>query len=136
MNRIISFFIILLAFISCRFPESNGRAIKIFNNTSDTIAYLSDERSYDSNNPHMFDSLPDIAHFVEVRPNGMFYAEIFFPDAFFDNYPDKKTKIYIFSLDTLKKYTWKVIRAKSNYLRRYDISHHEMDSMNWTINYP
>ena len=136
MNRIISYLIMLLAFNSCRFPESHGRAIKIYNNTVNTIAYTNDERSYDPNNPHMFDSLPEIGHYVEIEPNSMFYDEIFFPDVFFNNYPDKKTKIYIFSLDTINKYTWKEIREKSNYLRRYDISHHEMDSMNWTINYP
>lgn len=136
MKRIISYLIMLLAFISCRFPESNGRAIRIYNNTSDTIAFTVDGRAYEPNNPHMFDSLPVFGHYVEVRPNDMFYYEFFFPDAFFDGYPDKKAKIYIFSLDTLNKYTWKEIRAKSNYLRRYDISHHEMDSMNWTIIYP
>lgn len=135
MNRII-FYFLLLALISCRFPESNGKAIKICNNTLDTIAFTVDGRTFDSNNPYMFDSLPVIGHYVEVRPNGRFYYEIYFPDDFFNNYPDKKTKIYIFSLDTINKYTWKEIREKSNYLRRYDISHHEMDSMNWTITYP
>lgn len=136
MNRIISFIFILLAFNSCSFPESNGRAIKFYNNTLDTIAYTVDGRTYNPNNPHMFDSLPVIRDYVEVEPKSMFYDEIFFPDDFFNNYPDKKTKIYILSLDTLNKYTWKEIRAKSNYMRRYDISHHEMDSLNWTITYP
>lgn len=84
----------------------------------------------------MFDSLPNYGHYVIVKPNNMFYYEILAPDQYFNSFPDKKGKIYIFSLDTLNKYSWKEIRESSNYLRRYDLSQHELDSMNWTITYP
>jgi len=121
---------------SCKLPESRSKAIKIYNYSKDTIAFTIDGRTYNSNNPHMFDSLPDIGHYVEMKPNRMFYYEISFPDSFFNNYPDKKTRVYIFSLDTLNKYTWKEIKKRSNYLRRYELSREDLDSLNWTITYP
>ena len=139
MNRLIySMVATLFIMNSCKFPESGFKAIKIYNYSKDTIAYFSDERHYDPDYPSMFDDLPDSGmHFVPIKPNGgMFYDEIFFPDAFFNNYPDKKTKIYLFNLDTLNQYSLKEIKKSSNYLKRYDLSQHDMDSLNWTITYP
>ncbi len=136
MNKKLSLLIVLLVLISCNWEESGVKAIYFYNNMVDTIAVTVDGRFYDSNNPNMFDSLPNYGHYVIVKPNNMFYYEILAPDQYFNSFPDKKGKIYIFSLDTLNKYSWKEIRESSNYLRRYDLSQHELDSMNWTITYP
>lgn len=137
MIRLLLIIVTLFFISSCKFPESGGKAIYIYNYSTDTIAYFSDERTYDPDSPSMFDELPISFHFVLIEPNGgMFYDEIFFPEVYFDNYPDKKTKIYLFSLDTLNRYTSREINEKSNYLKRYNLSRHDLDSINWTIIYP
>ena len=47
-----------------------------------------------------------------------------------------KLLFYLFSVDTLKKYTWDKIREGYKILKRYDLSIHDLDSINWTITYP
>lgn len=127
----------LLLLSTCRFPESNGRSIKIVNNSNDTIAYFADERTYDPDYPTMFDELPErFFHIVPIGPKDFFYDEIFFPVEYFNNYPDKKSKIYLFSMDTLNAYSYKEIREGYKYLKRYDLSYADMDRINWTITYP
>lgn len=43
---------------------------------------------------------------------------------------------FIFSADTLKKYSWDEIREDYKILKRYDLSVVDLDSLNWTITYP
>ncbi|MBR3936990.1 MAG: hypothetical protein IKJ66_03545 [Bacteroidaceae bacterium] len=43
---------------------------------------------------------------------------------------------YVFSVDTLEKYSWEDIRKGYKILKRYDLSIDDLDSLNWTITYP
>ena len=43
---------------------------------------------------------------------------------------------YVFSVDTLNKYSWDEIREGYKILKRYDLSYEDLDSLNWTITYP
>lgn len=131
--------LILFLLYSCKLPvDYFGQQLRVLNESSDTIVYFTDERTFNPEYPFMFDEVPDTALVggVSIEPSGVFYDQIFFPETYFDNYPDKKGKFYLFSLDTLKKYTWKEIKEKNNYLKRYDLSLDDLDSLNWTITYP
>jgi hypothetical protein len=44
--------------------------------------------------------------------------------------------VFIFSYDSLSKLPWAKIRDNYMVLKRYDLTLKELDSMNWTINYP
>ena len=52
--------------------------------------------------------------------------------------PNRKCLLmfYVFSVDTLEKYSWEEIREGYKILKRYDLSYDDMDSLNWTITYP
>jgi hypothetical protein len=50
--------------------------------------------------------------------------------------PDKVYMVFIFSYDSLSKLPWAKIRDNYMVLKRYDLTLKELDSMNWTINYP
>ena len=43
---------------------------------------------------------------------------------------------YVFSVDTLEKYSWEEIREGYKILKRYDLSMDDLDSLDWTITYP
>lgn len=129
----------MLILNSCRLPEFNCKGLRIVNNSNDTIAFFDDGRTYNSDNPTMFDMLPEERRYflyVPIRPHGLFNVEIEFPDDYFNNYPDKKGKFYLFSLDTLKKYSYKEIQENSNYLIRYDLGYEDLENLDWTITYP
>ena len=42
---------------------------------------------------------------------------------------------FVFSVDTLDKYSWDEIREGYMVLKRYDLSITDLDSLNWTITY-
>ena len=52
--------------------------------------------------------------------------------------PNRKELLmfYVFSVDTLEKYSWEEIREGYRILKRYDLSMDDLDSLNWTITYP
>ncbi|MBR5935404.1 MAG: hypothetical protein IKZ89_04560 [Bacteroidaceae bacterium] len=139
MKKIIFSLVMLFIFNSCRLSEFNSKGLRIVNNSNDTIAFFEDGRTYNSDNPTMFDMLPEeriYFHYVPIRPHGLYNDEIMFPDYYFHNYPDKKAKFYLFSMDTLNKYSYKEIKDGNRFLIRYDLSYEDLDSMNWTITYP
>ena len=49
---------------------------------------------------------------------------------------DSLLMFYVFSVDTLEKYSWEEIREGYRILKRYDLSYEDLDSLNWTITYP
>jgi hypothetical protein len=44
--------------------------------------------------------------------------------------------MYILSKDTIDEYSWDKIRLERMILKRYDLSLHDLEDMNWTITYP
>jgi hypothetical protein len=56
-------------------------------------------------------------------------------DETFETIPSGKLSIYIFSEDTLNKYSWEEIRQGYKVLKRYDLTHAELDQMDYTIVY-
>ena len=53
-----------------------------------------------------------------------------------DSYKKDTLIFFVFSVDTLNKYSWEEIREDYKILKRYDLSISDLDSMNWTIIYP
>ncbi len=137
MKKILFLFVTLFFTNSC-WDIIVDEQIYIENNSKDTIGYYVDQRKYNPAFPHMYDTLPNEVYgvIVPIKPKEGFYDDVDFVDSYFSRYPDKKTKIYLFSWDTLNEYSWKEVRESSKYLIRYDLSYHELDSMNWTITYP
>ncbi len=54
-----------------------------------------------------------------------------------DEFGEKDSLMFfVFSVDTLNKYSWEEIREDYKILKRYDLSISDLDSLNWTITYP
>ena len=51
-------------------------------------------------------------------------------------YRNELLMFYVFSVDTLEKYSWEEIREGYKILKRYDLSMDDLDSLDWTITYP
>jgi hypothetical protein len=49
--------------------------------------------------------------------------------------PKDTLSVYIFSTDTLSKYTWDEVRSNYKVLKRYDLSLQDLNELNWTITY-
>ena len=43
---------------------------------------------------------------------------------------------FVFSRDTLRKYSWEEIKRDYKILKRYDITGRQLNDQNWTITYP
>ena len=145
MKKFICVMLEVMLLTSCKFsfePSIYG-TIHITNNSSDYISPLIDERKYNPEFPSMFDELPNdsidsywqgiIRPYEEER-----IIDIYTPLDEYFNTPDKRLIIYIFSTDTLKKYTWKEIKESKNYLKRYDLwlEDYDMNKGNYRIVYP
>lgn len=55
---------------------------------------------------------------------------------FKDIIPSDTISVYIFSKDTVDKYSWDKIRSDYNILKRYDLSLKDLETQNWTVSYP
>ena len=85
------------------------------------------------------DSLPETNEYIiydirEVLRPG--YESHISWGSFFESLPHDTLSIFIFSTDTLNKYSWEEIRDGYNILERYDLSQDDLKNMSWTITYP
>ena len=51
-------------------------------------------------------------------------------------YANDTMMFFLFSTDTLRKYSWTEIKRGYMILKRYDITGRELDDQDWTITYP
>ena len=49
---------------------------------------------------------------------------------------DGKLRIYTFSIDTLKKYSWKEVMENNYYLKKMEFSVDDLEKQNWEIKLP
>lgn len=83
--------------------------------------------------------LPDSDKFVikTIKSGKRYYYDSSTP--WEENYrllPSDTLSIYVFHADTLRNNTWSVIRDKSMYLKRYDLSLDVLEEMDYTVTYP
>jgi hypothetical protein len=79
-------------------------------------------------------SKPDL---LEILPNEKEYWYISFEYKYlFDAIPSDTLSVFIFSTDTLNKYTWEEVRDGYKILKRYDLSYDDLVEMDYTITYP
>lgn len=51
-------------------------------------------------------------------------------------YESDTLMFFLFSTDTLKKYSWDEIKRDYKILKRYDITGRELNALDWTLTYP
>ena len=57
-------------------------------------------------------------------------------DKFFDDLPKDTLSLYIFSTDTLNKYSWEVIKNQEKYIKRFDFSKSDLKKLKNKVVYP
>ena len=153
MKSIKMLLLLLLVFMlnSCRFFDKfsdtiNRRfqCITIKNNSTEEIAFY----------PYSF--LPISERYGEFYPDTLlppedigFYSKKIYPMEDYTYRTIFETKniryhfgekdslmFFVFSVDTLNKYSWDEICEGYKILKRYDLSIKDLDILNWTITYP
>ena len=54
----------------------------------------------------------------------------------FPELPSDTLSVFIFSSDTLQKYDWEKVKDDYNILKRYDLSHQDLENLGWVVKYP
>lgn len=54
----------------------------------------------------------------------------------FESLPADTLTVFIFAGDTLAAYSWQQIRSGYKIAKRYDLSHQDLENMNYIITYP
>lgn len=139
------FLLILVFFLnSCYWffedPERKYQSIKINNNSEIDIAFY----------PYSFlpigvlypDTLlpkENIGRYCKkIEPKHVsWYRPTLYEKDIREKYGEADTLIFfVFSVETLNKYSWEEIREDYKILKRYDLSIKDLDSLDWTITYP
>ncbi len=126
---------------SCDWFEHNRyyTTIRIYNESDqDIFTYLAVDRAGGT-------AYPDTTLYFERKfvdggarkPGGMDIYD-FHPrhEEFFGRLPSDTLSIFIFSADTLAKYTWEQIQEDYNVLVRYDLSLQDLEDLNFDVIYP
>lgn len=79
-------------------------------------------------------------HFYPIKPGGAskinLNATISTPFRWERTFPHDTLILFVFDHEIVKNCSWDSIRGDYMILRRYDLSQHDLDSMNWVITYP
>jgi hypothetical protein len=134
---IIQLFFILVFFASCDwFATDRYYSICFKNNSTKSITtYFTwpiTDRLYPDTS--LAENKPNL---LEILPNAKGYWHISFEYKYlFDAIPSDTLSVFIFSTDTLNKYTWEEVRDGYKILKRYDLSYDDLVEMDYTITYP
>jgi hypothetical protein len=121
--------------ISC-LPMDKWYIIKITNQSRTKIQYFSSnitdggiypDTLLPTNKPYLSS--------VESNNAGQLTSKIGWQQQF-QSYPSGKMSIYFFDDDTLKKYTWDMVRKKNLLLQRKDITYPELENKNFVVSFP
>ena len=141
MRKYIQLLLLFVGFVSCE-PWGGMHGIQVENNSDLEISFYSYSLLYGQFYPDTIlkrDTLKDysISH---VKPHSQIWVGTGF------NYREiKKGNIpyyndtlmfFVFSRDTLNKYSWEEIKRDNKILKRYDITGRQLNDQNWTIIYP
>ena len=131
------FICIILICAKCESPFESEYTIDLVNNAEYPIGYyFAVGGRYGTYYP---DSLPETNEYVMydirkvVSPGVISHYSW---DKFFETLPYNTLSLFIFSTDTLNKYSWEEIRDGYKILKRYDFSQDDLESMKWIITYP
>jgi hypothetical protein len=137
---ILFFGLILVLSSKCVDSEPPVYPLYLMNNSNYSIGYyFAIGGKYGTFYP---DSLPETDYIVgrELSENEKF---TYYGDVEWDNqnsfnkyFPHDTLSVFIFSSDTLNKYTWEEVRDGYKILKRYDLSYQDLEEMDYTITYP
>lgn len=87
----------------------------------------------------MQDTLPDYS-LINIKPNSRVSTGTKFSYRDIKNgdipYMNDTLMFFVFSRDTINKYSWEEIKRDYKILKRIDITGRELDDQDWTITYP
>jgi hypothetical protein len=127
MKNVLILSLLLIVFVNCRYDSTY---FDLYNNSGKPICYY---MSLESGFFYPDTTLP------KKDPNPYkFNKEWGFSREgdIFANFPTDTLSIFFFDPDTLTTYDWETIRDEYKILVRYDLSHNDLNRLDWKITYP
>lgn len=141
MRKYIQLLLLFVGFVSCE-PWGGMHGMQVENNSDLEISFYSYSLLYGQFYPDTIlkqDTLKDYS-LSHVKPHshiwmgtGFTYREIKKGNI---PYYNDTLMFFVFSRDTLRKYSWEEIKRDYKILKRYDITGRQLNDQNWTITYP
>jgi hypothetical protein len=130
--------ILLFPFVGCtcgKTIEDGSRSIPIINNGTRPISYYMTNRY--AGNQYPDTALENSVVLTDLPPGRSTTLYIGNPEWLY-KYPTVTERICLFTFDTdtLKKYSWEVIRSQYKVLKRYDLSLDDFIRMDYKIELP
>lgn len=135
-----------LYFISCMDSVDNNY-LKIENNSKDSI-YIIFSKNDIIFNYEKFEIMNRIEkgdHFTSVDfSDKEIFTDVIQPDTIIEEkgyrswksaLKNKKLRLYVIKKDSVDKYDWKGIHDRNLYNKKYTLDIHDLDSLNWIIQY-
>lgn len=86
------------------------------------------------------DTIMKMSSFIHISPHSSKSFETAFNHSDIEKgmipYESDTLMFFLFSTDTLRKYSWEEIKRDYKILKRYDITGRELDDCDWTLTYP
>ncbi len=133
--------ILLFSFVlfSCKARKCQHDSIKVNNNSSAAIYIIGDPHYPDSNLSIRYKSgsLINDSSRKKISPHqsGLLFGHQCAEDIF-DKDNNSKMMLFIFDANTIENTPWSQVVSNNLYIKRYDLSYNDMNSMGWEINYP
>ncbi len=128
----------ILALSACKSSPHIKHSITLINNDSKSIGYYfalggRDGNTYPDTVPPV--SVSYVGKELESDKRFIYYfgggkSELI------QSLPNDTLSVYIFSTDTLKRYSWEEVRSGYKVLRRYNLSLSDLNRLDWTLTYP
>lgn len=120
------FLLLLLVLTSCPDEADNNLSIRVKNNSEKDILFI---RSGNKYSECTSDSLPNINSGTVIKTNTSVYENLVLTKC--------NTYLFILSMDTVYKYSWKDIRDNNRYMKKYIISNeNDLKKIDYAITYP
>lgn len=126
--KILFIVLLVLCNVGCDKLISGVYYIKVQNNTTDTIQFYA---SYIYPDTAISDKKPSL---TMAYPSKYSYWDS--KEKWEDIVSSDTISMFIFSKDTVDKYSWDLIRSGNKIMKRYDLSIKDLEKQNWTITYP
>jgi len=133
MINLILFGIVILFTISCRNDENCHDSILIKNNSSKAMYFGFSFRYPDTITLDPNPTLDKLYFKIENHSDkSVHYRHCIEDDFVFTS----KIMCFIYNSETLETTPWDTVVKKYMILKRYDLTLHDLDSLNWIITYP
>jgi len=131
MKKIIQILIVFIVLLGCEHFADKQYGIRIRNHSNYSISVYGD---YILPDTMLTPNYPNIRVFKQGESNQLLATEVGDPEL--ERFKNEKLTIFIFSTDTLNKYSWNEVVEGYKVLKRYEINQQDLIDMGGAVTYP